>query len=101
MGTAQQFSSLSSAWKSSLLVRRCPGHCASMGTYSQLDDASGLIITQETIHVTEVANSYWLEIEGMKRSIDKVLVSSDFVLRKHRCCILQSCIIMYRYTHHF
>ena len=35
---------------------RCdsPGHCASMGTYSQLDDASGLIITQETIHVVKV-----------------------------------------------
>ena len=76
---------------------RCdsPGHCASMGTYSLLDDASGLIIAQETIHVTDVANSYWLEIEGMKRSIDKVLVSIDFVLRKHLCCILH---VMYYYV---
>ena len=51
-----------------------------MGTYSLLDDASGLIIAQETIHVTEVANSYWLEIEGMKKSIDKVLVSIDLFI---------------------
>ena len=83
---------LSALHRSALVLSgdaRCdnPGRCASMGTYSLLDDASGVIIAEETIHVTEVANSYWLEIEGVKRtSKEKVLL----------CCILQSCnIILY------
>ena len=53
---------------------RCdsPGQCVSCGTYTMLDITSHLIVAQETVHVTEVANSYWLEPEGLKRFVEKM-----------------------------
>ena len=55
---------------------RCdsPGYSATYGTYTIMHVDSHLILAQETIHVTEVNNSYWLEPEGLQRCLNSLQV---------------------------
>ena len=49
-----------------------PGHSASFGIYTLLDSASHIIVSQETVHVGEVKNSYLMELAGLERCLKTI-----------------------------
>ena len=53
---------------------RCdsPGHLAKYGTYTLMDQNTGVILDFQQVQVSEVANSYQMEKEGLHRAIQKV-----------------------------
>ena len=53
---------------------RCdsPGHSAKYGTYTLMDQNTGVILDFQQVQVSEVANSYQMEKEGLHRDIQKV-----------------------------
>ena len=47
--------------------------------YSIMETNSRLIIAQETVRVTDVKNSYWMEVEGVKRCLDNITLNDHGV----------------------
>ena len=50
---------------------RCdsPRHCATFHRHMLLHSLSHPLVVQDSIHVAEVKNSYWLELEGLERCL--------------------------------
>ncbi|KAK0135730.1 hypothetical protein N1851_028407 [Merluccius polli] len=46
-----------------------PGHCAKYGTYSLIEDRINKVLDLQLVQSSEVPNSTWCEIEGLKRSV--------------------------------
>ena len=53
---------------------RCdsPGYTAKYGTYTHLEQESGVIVDFQLIQVSEVSNSVVMEREGFERSVQKL-----------------------------
>ena len=49
-----------------------PGFNASWGTYTLMEVTTGLVLVQVTLHVSQVKNSHWLEVEGLKACLNKL-----------------------------
>ncbi|XP_064153703.1 uncharacterized protein LOC135233762 [Anguilla rostrata] len=47
-----------------------PGHCAKYGTYSLIEDRINKVLDLQLVQSSEVPNSTWCELEGLKRSIE-------------------------------
>lgn len=68
---------------------RCcsPGHTAKYGSYSLMDLELGQILDVQLIQSNEVKNSYWMEMEGLLRCLQKLeeeaVVISDLVTDRH------------------
>ncbi|XP_064630855.1 uncharacterized protein LOC135497260 isoform X2 [Lineus longissimus] len=69
---------------------RCcsPGHTAKYGSYSLMDESAGKVLDVSLVQSNEVKNSYWMELEGLKRSMallvtEKKLAIAEIVTDRH------------------
>ncbi|XP_064643195.1 uncharacterized protein LOC135497319 isoform X1 [Lineus longissimus] len=69
---------------------RCcsPGHTAKYGSYSLMDESAGKVLDVSLVQSNEVKNSYWMELEGLKRSMallvtEKKLAIAEMVTDRH------------------
>ncbi|XP_077061940.1 uncharacterized protein LOC143714600 [Siphateles boraxobius] len=46
-----------------------PGHCAKYGSYSLIEDRVNKVVDVQLVQSSEVPNSSWCELEGLKRSV--------------------------------
>ncbi|XP_066263538.1 uncharacterized protein [Branchiostoma lanceolatum] len=49
-----------------------PGHCAKYGTYTLMELRKTIVIDVQLVQSNEVGGSYHLELEGLRRSLEKV-----------------------------
>ncbi|XP_041367601.1 uncharacterized protein LOC121382155 isoform X2 [Gigantopelta aegis] len=88
----QQSSLLQSVQNTDLVLggdARCdsPGHTAKYGTYTLLDLQCKKILDIQLVQSNEVKNSFWMELEGLKRAIhyleSKGCVITELVTDRH------------------
>ena len=65
-----------------------PGFCASWGTYSLMEVVTGLIVAQVTLHVSQVKNSHWLEVDGLKASLNQLKKVICFLIVNYSTVVL-------------
>ncbi|CAM4569352.1 unnamed protein product [Leuciscus chuanchicus] len=65
-----------------------PGHCAKYGTYSLIEERINKVVDLQLVQCSEVPNSNWCELEGLKRSITLLrgqdLQVSTLITDRHR-----------------
>ncbi|XP_026100436.1 uncharacterized protein LOC113071285 isoform X1 [Carassius auratus] len=65
-----------------------PGHCAKYGSYSLIEDRVNKVVDVQLVQSSEVPNSSWCELEGLKRSVDllrgKDLHLATLITDRHR-----------------
>ncbi|XP_064649988.1 uncharacterized protein LOC135501681 [Lineus longissimus] len=68
---------------------RCcsPGHTAKFGSYSVMDMSTSKILDVQMVQVTETKNSYWMELQGLKRCLqflgDKSMNVTHIITDRH------------------
>ncbi|KAK3705290.1 hypothetical protein QZH41_008177 [Actinostola sp. cb2023] len=60
---------------------RCdsPGHCAKYGSYTVIEQTMNRVLDFQLVQSNEVRNSSWMELEGLKRSVD-LLTTADLTI---------------------
>ncbi|XP_051978414.1 uncharacterized protein LOC127640069 isoform X3 [Xyrauchen texanus] len=65
-----------------------PGHCAKYGSYSLIEDRVNKVVDVQLVQSSEVPNSSWCELEGLKRSVGllrgKDLHLATLITDRHR-----------------
>ncbi|XP_063043320.1 uncharacterized protein LOC134437731 [Engraulis encrasicolus] len=65
-----------------------PGHCAKYGSYSLIEERLNKVLDVQLVQSSEVPNSNWCELEGLKRSIQLLsardLTIATLVTDRHR-----------------
>ncbi|XP_059923512.1 uncharacterized protein LOC132469541 [Gadus macrocephalus] len=65
-----------------------PGHCAKYGSYTLIEDRVNKVVDVQLVQSSEVPNSSWCEMEGLKRSIGLLrrndLHLSTLITDRHR-----------------